>query len=57
MNLMIIKSGIPETFRDVVSKEVTNAKEFFAEIEKRFDKSDKTEISIILHSLTSMRHN
>ena len=51
------KCDIPETFRDVVSKEVTNAKEFLVEIEKRFAKSDNAEISIVLHNLTSMRYN
>ena len=41
----------------MVSEEVTNAKKFLAEIEKRFSKSNKVEISIISHSLTSMRYN
>ena len=57
MSLMIIKCSIPETFRVVVSEEVTNAKQFLGEIEKRFSKSDKAEISILLHSVTSMRYN
>ena len=57
MSLMIIKHDILETFRGVVSKEVANAKKFLIEIEKRFSKSDKVEISILLHSLTSMRYN
>ena len=33
MSLMIIKRDIPETFRGVVFEEVTNAKQFLAEIE------------------------
>ncbi|XP_047325656.1 uncharacterized protein LOC124929354 [Impatiens glandulifera] len=37
MCLMIIKRGIPETFRGDIS-EVTDAKEFIKEIEKRFAK-------------------
>ena len=41
MSLIIIKCDIPETFRGVVSEEVTNAKKFLTEIEKRFVKSDK----------------
>ena len=57
MSLMIIKRDSPEAFRGVVSKEVTNAKRFLGEIEKRFSKSDKAEISILLHRLTSMRYN
>lgn len=56
MSLMIIKRGIPETFRGAVSDEVTNAKDFLAEIEKRFAKSDKAEISMLLSSLTSKEY-
>ena len=41
MSLMIIKRGIPEAFRGGVSEEVTNAKDFLTELEKRFAKSDK----------------
>ena len=41
----------------MVSEEVTNSKQFLIEIEKRFANSDKAEISILLHSLTSMRYN
>ena len=57
MSLMIIKHNILETFRGVVSKEGTNAKQFLAEIKKCFSKSYKEEINILLHSLTSMRYN
>ncbi|KAL3619928.1 hypothetical protein CASFOL_034840 [Castilleja foliolosa] len=38
MSLMIIKRGIPEAFRGAISDEVTSAKDFLAEIEKRFAK-------------------
>ena len=38
MSLMIIKRNIPEAFRGAVSEGITNAKEFLAEIEKRFEK-------------------
>ncbi|XP_047336119.1 uncharacterized protein LOC124939717 [Impatiens glandulifera] len=55
MCLMIIKRGIPETFRGDIS-EVTNAKEFIEEIEKRFAKNDKAETSTLLASLTSMKY-
>ena len=57
MSLLIIKHNVSKTFRGVVSEEVTNAKEFLAEIEKRLTKSNKAKISILLHSLTSMRYN
>jgi len=43
---MIIKRDIPEVFRDTVSVDITSAKEFLAEIEKRFAKSEqKQELS------------
>ncbi|XP_042472111.1 uncharacterized protein LOC122054739 [Zingiber officinale] len=47
MSLMIIKCGIPEAFRGAVSNNVTKAKEYLDEIEKRFAKSDKAETSTI----------
>ncbi|KAL2498445.1 hypothetical protein Adt_23995 [Abeliophyllum distichum] len=56
MSLMIIKRGIPEAFRGAVSEEVTNAKEFLAEIEKHFAKNDKAETSTLLQSLISMKY-
>ncbi|KAL2498095.1 hypothetical protein Adt_23645 [Abeliophyllum distichum] len=56
MSLMIIKHGIPEAFRGAISEEVTNAKEFLAEIEKRFTKNDKAETSTLLQSLISMKY-
>ncbi|KAL2516950.1 hypothetical protein Adt_13197 [Abeliophyllum distichum] len=56
MSLMIIKRGIPEAFRGAVSEEVTNAKEFLAEIEKRFTKNDKAETSTLLQSLISVKY-
>ncbi|XP_058726951.1 uncharacterized protein LOC131598355 [Vicia villosa] len=56
MSLMIIKCGIPEAFKDTISKEITNAKDFLAEIEKRFAKSDKVKISTLLQSLISIKY-
>ena len=56
MSLMIMKRGIPETFRGAVSENVTTAKEFLEEIEKRFAKNDKAETSTLLASLISMRY-
>ena len=55
MSLMIIKRGIPEAFRGAVSEEITDAKAFLVEIEKRFAKSDKAETSTLLKMLISMR--
>ena len=52
---MIIKRGIPEAFRGAVSDEITDAKDFLAEIEKRFAKSDKAETSTLLKRLISMK--
>lgn len=57
MSLMIIKRGIPEAFRGAVSEEVTNAKDFLTEIEKRFAKNDKAETSTLLQSLISIKYN
>ncbi|XP_047339673.1 uncharacterized protein LOC124943167 [Impatiens glandulifera] len=51
----IIDEGIPKTFRGDIS-EVTDAKEFIEEIEKRFAKTDKAETSTLLASLTSMKY-
>ncbi|XP_022899322.1 uncharacterized protein LOC111412621 [Olea europaea var. sylvestris] len=56
MSLMIIKRGIPEDFRGAISEEITNAKKFLAEIEKRFGKNDKAEISMLLQSLISKKY-
>ena len=55
LSLMIIKRGIPEAFRGAVSDEITDAKVFLAEIEKRFAKSDKAETSTLLKRLISMK--
>jgi len=56
MSIMIIRHGIPEVFRGTVSEDVTTAKEFLAEIEKRFAKSDKAEASTLLQNLISMKY-
>ncbi|XP_022854587.1 uncharacterized protein LOC111375901 [Olea europaea var. sylvestris] len=56
MSQMIIKRGIPEAFRGADTEEVSNAKEFLAEIEKRFAKNDKAETSTLLQSLISMKY-
>jgi len=41
MSLMIIKHTIPEVFRGTVSDDITIAKDFLAEIEKRFAKKKR----------------
>ncbi|XP_022852319.1 uncharacterized protein LOC111373948 [Olea europaea var. sylvestris] len=55
MILMITKRGIPEAFRGSISKEITNAKEFLVEIEKRFAKNDKAKTNTLLQRLISMK--
>lgn len=57
MSLMIIKRGIPEAFRGAISEKLTTAKEFLAEIEKRFLKNDKAKTSTLLQSLIFMKYN
>jgi len=49
MSIMIIRRDIPEVFRGF-------AKEFLAEIEKRFAKGDKAEASTLLQNLISMKY-
>lgn len=56
ISLMIIKRGIPEVFRGAVSDEIDTAKNFLAEMEKRFVKSDKAETSSLLQNLISMKY-
>ena len=56
MSFMIIKRSISKAFRSIVSKGITNAKEFFAAIEKRFWKNDKTKISMLLQHLISIKY-
>ncbi|XP_073222585.1 uncharacterized protein [Cicer arietinum] len=56
ISLMIIKRGIPEVFRGAVPDEIDTAKNFLAEMEKRFVKSDKAETSSLLQNLISMKY-
>ncbi|XP_019435893.1 PREDICTED: uncharacterized protein LOC109342350 [Lupinus angustifolius] len=56
MRLMIIKRDIPEAFRGAISERITSAKEFLAEMEKHFAKSDKAETSTLLQSLICMKY-
>jgi len=56
MSIMIIRRDIPEVFRGTVSEDITTAKEFLAEIEKRFAKSCKAEAITLLQNLISMKY-
>ncbi|XP_022876746.1 uncharacterized protein LOC111394933 [Olea europaea var. sylvestris] len=56
MSLIIIERSISEAFRGADTEEVSNAKEFLAEIEKHFAKNDKTETSTLLQSLISLKY-
>ena len=56
MSLMIIKRDILETFKIVVSKELTTAKAFLNDIEKRFVENKKAETSTLLGRLVSMKY-
>ena len=56
MCMMIMKKAIPEAFRGTISEKITTAKEFLADIEKRFVKNEKAEIGTILTNLISMRY-
>ncbi|XP_050908493.1 uncharacterized protein LOC127122150 [Lathyrus oleraceus] len=56
MSLKIIKHDIPEIFQGTISEEITTANNFFAEIEKRFTKSDKVKTSTLHQNLISMKY-
>ena len=55
MGMMIMKKAILEEFRSYMPDKITMAKEFFADIEKRFVNNEKAKISTLLTSLISMR--
>ena len=56
MSMMIMRRAILEAFRGTMSNKVTTTKEFLEEIEKRFAKNEKAEISTLLATLISMRY-
>ena len=56
MRIMIIKKVIPEPFRGSLSARITTAKEFLAEIEKRFVKNEKAKMSTLLKNLISIKY-
>ena len=55
MCLMFIKCTIPDTLRDTLAEEATDAK-LLLEIEKRYHKEDKAEISTLISRLTTMKY-
>ena len=56
MSLMIIKHGIPETFRGIITGEVTTSKEFLDDNEKHFVNNDKAETNTLLGSMVSLKY-
>ncbi|KAJ4728701.1 Retrovirus-related Pol polyprotein from transposon TNT 1-94 [Melia azedarach] len=56
MCMMIMKRAIPEAFIGTISEKITTAKDFLADIEKRFVKNEKAEMCILLTNLLSMRY-
>ncbi|GMI70291.1 hypothetical protein HRI_000698400 [Hibiscus trionum] len=56
MSLMIMKHSIPEAFRGTESEEITQAKSFLDDLEQRFAKNDKVEMTSLLNSLMSMKY-
>ena len=56
MILMIMERAIPKAFRGTMSEQITTAKSFLEDIEKRFAKNEKAETSTLLAKLISMRY-
>lgn len=50
MSLMIIKRGIPETFRGIMSDKVTTSKGFLGKLRNDLPKNDKAATSTLLAS-------
>ena len=51
MFMMIMKRAIPKAFRGTMSDQISTAKEFLVNIEKRFVKNEKAKIGTLLTSL------
>ena len=51
-----MKKDIPEAIRGTMLEKITMAKEFLADIEKRFVNNEKAEIGALLINLISMRY-
>ncbi|KAL9684180.1 hypothetical protein QQ045_021614 [Rhodiola kirilowii] len=57
LSLMIIRRGILEAFSDIVPDEISSAKDYLAEFEKRFVENDKAKTSEFLANLISMKYS
>ncbi|KAL9675131.1 hypothetical protein QQ045_003332 [Rhodiola kirilowii] len=57
LSLMIIHRGIPKVFKGIVSDEISSAKDYLAEFEKRFVENDKVKRSEFLANLISMKYS
>ncbi|CAM8993241.1 unnamed protein product [Rhodiola kirilowii] len=57
MSLMIIHRGIPKAFRGIVPDEISSAKDYLAEFEKRFVENDKAKTSELLANLISLKYS
>ncbi|CAM8908584.1 unnamed protein product [Rhodiola kirilowii] len=57
LSLMIIHRGIPEAFRGIVPDEISSAKNYLAEFEKRFVENEKAKTSQFLANLISMNYS
>ena len=54
---MIIRKAVLETFRGTMSETTVTVKEFLQDIEKRFVKNKKTEISTLFTRLVSVKYS
>ncbi|KAL9678627.1 hypothetical protein QQ045_016475 [Rhodiola kirilowii] len=57
LSLMIIHRGILEAFKGIVPDEISSAKNYLAEFEKRFVENDKAKTSELLANLISMKYS
>ncbi|CAM8908563.1 unnamed protein product [Rhodiola kirilowii] len=57
LSLMIIHRNIPEVFRGIVPNEISSAKYYLAEFEKRFVENDKVKTSELLANLILMKYS
>lgn len=54
--IMIMKKAISKSFRGLMFEKATMAKEFLVEIEQRFVKNEKIEISRLVTNLIPIRY-
>ncbi|CAM8952091.1 unnamed protein product [Rhodiola kirilowii] len=57
LSLMIIHRDIPKVFRGIVPDEISSAKDYLVEFEKRFVENDKEKTSELLANLISMKYS